>query len=86
MSSVRRAEKFSMMPLCTSEIRPLQSLNGWALRSEGAPWVAQRVWAMPQVPGSGDFSAASASWDTRPLRLSRRMAPSGPTTAMPAES
>ena len=26
---------------------------GWALPTVGAPWVAQRVWAMPTVPGSG---------------------------------
>ena len=26
---------------------------GWALPTVGAPWVAQRVWAMPMVPASG---------------------------------
>ena len=32
---------------------PLQSWCGWAFSSVGRPWVAQRVWPMPQCPVSG---------------------------------
>ena len=38
-----------MMPLCTIATRSVAI--GWALRSDGLPWVAQRVWPMPIVPG-----------------------------------
>ena len=37
-----------MMPLCTIATRSVAM--GWALRSVGTPWVAQRVWPMPIVP------------------------------------
>ncbi len=38
-----------MMPLWTiATCSPL--MCGWALRSAGMPWVAQRVWAMPSSP------------------------------------
>ena len=37
-----------MMPLCTTTTSP--ALCGWALVSDGRPWVAQRVWPMPTVP------------------------------------
>src|SRR4051794_31728837 len=38
-----------MIPLCTTRNSFLGSdLWGWQLRSEGGPWVAQRVWAMPE--------------------------------------
>ena len=40
--------KFSMMPLCTIATRSVAM--GWALRSDGLPCVAQRVWPMPIVP------------------------------------
>ena len=33
---------------------------GWALRSVGAPWVAQRVWPMPVVAGAAAGASASA--------------------------
>jgi hypothetical protein len=39
--------KFSTMPLWMIAIRPRASTTGWALRSVGRPWVAQRVWATP---------------------------------------
>ena len=42
-SSSRRSAKFSMMPLCTTAMRPSQLVCGWALASLGRPWVAQRV-------------------------------------------
>ena len=41
---------FSMIPLCTSAMRPVGSVWGWALTSLGTPWVAQRVWPMPTRP------------------------------------
>ncbi len=44
--------KFSMMPLWISATRPRASSIGWALRSDGGPWVAQRVWPSPQLPSS----------------------------------
>ncbi len=34
---------FSMMPLCTTAMRPLASVCGWALMSFGSPWVAHLV-------------------------------------------
>ena len=40
-----------MMPLWTTAIFPLSAMWGWLFSSEGAPWVAQRVWPMPTVPG-----------------------------------
>ena len=36
-----------MIPLWMTVISPVQSWWGWALRSFGRPWVAQRVWASP---------------------------------------
>ncbi len=38
-----------MMPLWTTATPSTKC--GWALVSFGTPWVAQRVWAMPVVPG-----------------------------------
>ena len=43
----RSSRKFSMIPLWMTVILPVQSTWGWALRSFGRPWVAQRVWARP---------------------------------------
>ena len=40
-----------MMPLWTTA--SLSVACGWALRSLGRPWVAQRVWPMPIAPASG---------------------------------
>src|SRR6267143_1105675 len=39
-----------MMPLWTTASRERQSTWGWALASEGRPWVAHRVCPMPSVP------------------------------------
>ena len=36
-----------MIPLWMTVMSPVQSTWGWALRSFGRPWVAQRVWARP---------------------------------------
>ncbi len=49
-SSARSRAKFSMIPLWITATRPLVDRCGWALRSVGPPWVAQRVWPMPVVP------------------------------------
>ncbi len=38
-----------MIPLWMTVISPVQSWCGWALRSFGRPWVAQRVWARPMA-------------------------------------
>ena len=38
-----------MIPLWMTVISPVQSRCGWALRSFGRPWVAQRVWARPMA-------------------------------------
>ena len=74
-----------MMPLCTTAKRPSFETWGWALKSVGAPCVAQRVWPMPTVPGTAAPSCVfSQSLAMRPLTFSTSMAPSC-TTAMPAE-
>ena len=75
-----------MMPLCTIAMRPEQSRCGWEFLSVGAPWVAQRVCAMPAVPTRLAVSQRSASADTRPAHLTPCSAPSAPTTSTPAES
>ncbi len=59
---------------------------GWAFTSEGAPWVAQRVCAIPVVPLKRAGTLASRS-RTRPLALTVCRVPVfGAVTAMPAES
>ncbi len=69
--------KFSMMPLWTTTTRPARW--GWALRSVGAPWVAQRVWPMPVTPGAG-LSRSTAS-RLRSLPGARRMVIASPSVA-----
>ena len=71
-----------MMPLCTTETPRLTC--GWALFSEGTPWVAQRVCAMPRFPDKPCSSASLASSATLPVLRSRLSVPF--TTATPAES
>jgi hypothetical protein len=66
---LRSSSKFSMMPLCTTARPP--EMCGWALRSEGTPWVAQRVWAMPMLADSWVASAWAASSATRPTARRR---------------
>ncbi len=75
-----------MMPLWTTATLPSASRCGWAFTSDGAPWVAQRVWAMPVVPLKRAGTLASRS-RTRPLALTVFRVPVfGEVTAMPAES
>ncbi len=83
ISSSRSGLKFSMIPLWTSATGP--AMCGWALPTVGAPWVAQRVWAIPTVPGSG--SPASSRCRLSSLPSARRRLSSPPSTVqMPAES
>ena len=82
-SSARSSAWFSMMPLCTTLTRPV--LCGWALRSVGAPCVAQRVWPMPVVPGSGARSSTAARLPSLPSARRRSMWPFT-RVAMPALS
>jgi hypothetical protein len=49
LSSARSSAWFSMMPLCTTATLSREAI-GCALRSLGAPCVAQRVCAMPVMP------------------------------------
>ena len=82
-SSARSARKFSMMPLCTTATPP--AWCGWALRSEGWPWVAQRVWPMPAWPRIGSCTRRSDSAISLPTARRRPSWPSC-TVAMPALS
>ncbi len=95
-SSARSLAKFSMMPLWMTATRPSAAWCGWALRSVGPPWVAQRVWPMPVGPSpmpsplSPSVAAArSASTFSRlaslPAFFSVWSSPSQ-TMATPAES
>ena len=86
ISSSRRTAKFSMMPLCTMANFPSSLIWGWALVSFGSPWVAQRVWPMPAVPGSvAPPWVFSSRLRIIPMVFSMWMTPSS-STAMPAES
>ena len=85
-SSARRAAKFSMIPLCTSATRPVAPRCGCALRSLGAPWVAQRVCPIPVLDsGSGCSTSALSRFASLPARFCDAIEPSC-TRAMPAES
>ena len=84
-SAARSTSAFSMMPLCTNAISPRQSTWGWAFRWVGAPWVAQRVCAIPVEPCSGSRSSWSASAATRAASFVTTTPPPF-ATASPAES
>ena len=60
-SPARSAAKFSMMPLWTTAMRPVWSRCGCALRSLGAPCVAQRVCPMPVWATGSGWASSSAS-------------------------
>src|SRR5690606_20014838 len=92
-SSARSLAKFSMMPLWMTAIRPSPDMCGWAFRSVGPPWVAQRVCPIPvrpvvrprSLPVRANSSSASARLLSFPARLQATSSvPS--TTATPAES
>ncbi len=62
---------------------------GWALRSEGTPCVAQRVWAMPMSAARLTESAWAASSATLPTARNLESCGCAPppfSTASPAES
>ena len=75
-----------MIPLWITVISPVQSWWGWALRSFGRPWVAQRVCASP-IAACGVRSAI-AVWRlaSLPAFFSTNRSPCSSTRAMPAES
>ena len=79
----RSSWKFSMMPLWTTPTRSVTC--GWALFSVGLPWVAQRVWPMPTVPGRGERSSSASRFSILPSARLRSMWPFT-SVAMPAES
>ena len=85
ISFARSSSAFSTMPLWTTAIRPAASVCGWALRSLGSPWVAQRVWAIPTLPGPGSSPIAARRSSTRPTAFVVRRALRW-ATAIPAES
>ena len=72
-----------MIPLWMTVMSPVQSWWGWALRSFGRPWVAQRVWARP-IAACGVRSAI-AVWRlaSLPALFSTNRSPSSSTRAMP---
>jgi hypothetical protein len=72
-----------MMPLWMTEIAP--TLCGWAFSSDGRPWVAQRVWPMPIVPGAGSLVSLSSRFASLPRQRTTRLAPLDQTLT-PAES
>src|SRR5579872_5211525 len=77
-----------MIPLCTTATRPLQSTCGWALASVGWPWVAHRVWPMPELAWRRPPSAIRRRSDSeRVPRAARARHSSEPDcTTTPAES
>jgi hypothetical protein len=94
VSAARSSSWFSMMPLCTSAMRPGRLAEsapgpwlkcGCALCTAGAPWVAQRVWAMPVVPPS-IFSALTCSISSATRAVLRARCRPSRYTATPQES
>ena len=75
-----------MMPLWMTVMSPVQSTWGWALRSFGRPWVAQRVWARPMAAEGVWSASAVRRTASLPARFSTKSSPSAVTRAMPAES
>ena len=75
-----------MMPLWMTVMAPVQSTCGWALRSLGRPWVAQRVCARPTAASGVASASAVRRLVSLPARFSTNSSPLGVTSAMPAES
>src|SRR5438552_3292266 len=71
-----------MIPLCARASFPVQSVWGWALTFDGAPWVAQRVWANPVEPIRGGSCASRFAMNPLSLTTWRPL----PTIATPALS
>ena len=74
-----------MIPLWTRASPPVQSAWGWALASDGRPWVAHRVWPIPVVASAGASPTAPASSASFPARRRTQTLPPS-TRATPAES
>ena len=74
-----------MMPFSTMEMRPLQSLCGWALATLGRPCVAQRVCPRPTTAADSLSAAAAISASRLPTERTTAM-PSPSSRASPAES
>ena len=75
-----------MIPLWTTTMRPWQSWCGCAFSSLGRPWVAQRVWPMPEAAAERlGAQAVDSRLPSLPTERRRSRLPSL-TTAMPAES
>ncbi len=74
-----------MIPLWMMAISPLQSQWGWAFRSSGSPWVAQRVCPIPKEADSSFPLIISARSATLPAFFSMISLPSF-IRARPAES
>ena len=64
----RSVSAFSMMPLCTTAMRPVESVCGCALIWFGSPCVAHLVWPMPIVALARSLTRSLRSW-TRPAVL-----------------
>ena len=86
-----------MIPLCTpttpdstaplAEPEQLPLTCGCAFTRLGSPWVAQRVWPMPQVPVRvRPWSVLSARWYSLPVAFTTSASASPSRTASPAES
>ena len=82
-----------MMPLWTpTTSEPISSMSlalmwGWALVWLGSPWVAQRVWPMPQQPGMVfPASVFSMRFFSLPVALTTAVGAVPSRTARPAES
>jgi hypothetical protein len=80
----RSAVALSMIPLCTTEIRPSSEVCGCALSWVAGPCVAHRVCPIPTFPPSR-FGSVAVRSRTRPT-VRCTCAPAPPSTAMPAES
>ena len=85
-SPSRSSLKFSMIPLWMTVMLPVQSWWGWALRSFGRPWVAQRVWARPIAACGVRSAIAVRRLASLPAFFSTNRSPSSSTRAIPAES
>lgn len=81
---------FSMIPLCTMATFPVQSTCGWALRSVGAPCVAQRVCPIAAPAETGASATIERSFSTERVssatRTTRSSLDPASAKATPAES
>ena len=88
-SSAASSRQFSMMPLCTTATRPVQSRMGMGVVSVGWPWVAHRVWPIPADTASGavlHHLAQVGSSERVPVAARARQSSPSDCRATPAES